>query len=303
MVDRRVRSDLEQAERSGLVGREDIDIFRSDRDDAARGGDPLALRIADGVHVLADGDGIGVRGRDRRCGALLQHVAVIHFEHGDIVVHRPAHVRRFDHLVVAVQIYDDIVADVFDRFGAHAVFIIDDVIVRNDIGVPFRLIERIDDARARRIDGRLRGTPAAHCGFRKSALDTDDGGERRIDARGGVLPRVADLLKKFDEGTLVAVCDRLLVEAALIGGGRLLRGEKFLARACRAVADGDGGRRAVVRRRPERGTARERDCKNAGDEQSRACNDTPLSHSDTSLRCRTLRTVHNHYTTAAEPNT
>ena len=112
-----------------------------------------------------------------------------------------------------------------------------------------------------------------------------------------------DLLKEFDEGTLVAVCDRLLVETAFIGGGRLLRGEKFLARACRAVADGNGGRRAVVRRRPERGTARERDCKNAGDEQSRACNDTPLSHSDTSLRCRTLRTVHNHYTTAAEPNT
>ena len=270
MVDRRVRANLQEGERRRIVGGSDVDVLRVHRDNAARDRDALALGIADRVHALAHGDGIGVRDRRRRSGTFFEYFAVLHAQNGNIVIDRAAHIRCGNGLGRPVKVDDDIVAHVRDGLVSRAVCIVHNVEIGDDIGVPHRLVDGIDHARARGVH-RLRlgrGTAARRLDIlRERALDARDGVDRRVHAHDWVGRRLADLFKKIDKAPRISVRKRLFIEFVL-AGGRSLRGEEFFARVRRPAAYRDlGGRVPVRRRRTEQGTACKRNRHHRRNEQ------------------------------------
>ena len=158
--------------------------------------DALRLGVADDDRRIEDGDLVRVFEvrRSRVRGA--QDVAVIHFQDGDVVEHRPADVGRGDRVGTAlfsVKIEVDLVADMVFRARLR---VIDDVIVGDDIGVAVFLVEPIDDARA----GGLRLLFVGR-GVRSPAVRAFDD-EIAIDAHRGEQP-----LARREKGDGAVACD------------------------------------------------------------------------------------------------
>ena len=81
LVDRRIRTQGVECDRTVIICRRDRDLFGQNRHNALRNGCPLAVCIADRIHRLADrrlrhGRGDGV--------ALFELVRTCHFEHGEV---------------------------------------------------------------------------------------------------------------------------------------------------------------------------------------------------------------------------
>ena len=155
---------------------------------------------------------------------------------------------------------------------SRAVRIVHNVEIGDDTGVPLRLVDGTDHARACGIYrlGLRSGASARRLDIlRERALDARDGVDRRVHARARICRRCADLFEEIDIGPRISVRGSLLIELTP-AGGRLLRGKIFFARVRLSAAFRDlGGRVPVRSRRSEHGTARKRDRHHRRNEQRR----------------------------------